>query len=394
MSGIFGLFNIISLFYVFKGLQIAIKVGREFSSLRQEPLTPAKKNLAESASFFLAVPPAVALHEFFHALATWAFDGKIVDFGYGVFWGYVVPVGDFSAGQDWFISLAGTLGNLVFGAGLWFILRSNRSSTFRYFGLRAFRFQIYFALLYYPILSIFIPNGADWRVIYDFRATPILCGITAVIHLPILYLFWKADRNGRFEQPAFSTIEAQKQFEYVEQTAVSSPSNIEIQHQYIDILRRSGMNNKAEQQAKQLLQEHPNDSIAHLQLALLLRDKNRGINKESYTHAQKALTEGITPKQAKFAHLLVGQYYLTVNKAEETISEMDKALALAEKVESSPSERAALLLLRSKAHRHHNQLMQAQQDIETVTAIAQQLGDNKLLSQCKNEMNVIAKHKR
>lgn len=394
MSGISGLFNIFALFYVFKGLQVAIKVGREWYSLRQEPLTPAKKQLAESASFFLAVPPAVLVHEFFHALATWMFGGKIVDFGYGVFWGYVVPVGDFSPAQYWFIALAGTLGSLTFGAGLWFALRHNSSSTFRYFGLRSFRFQIYFALLYYPILSIFITEGSDWRIIYDFQATPILSGLTAVIHLPILYLFWKTDRDGLFEQPAFATVDEQTQFYAVENIAALAPDDAQAQLQYIDALRRGGVSNKANQELKQFLKKHPESGIAHLELAMLLNAKNRAITKEAFTHAQQALTLGINPEAALVAHQLVGQYYLTTGRAMETIGEMDQALAMESKTAVSPDQRANLLFLRGQAYRHQSQFMQAQQDIESVTAIARQSGDNNLLARCENEMTVIAKHEK
>jgi len=394
MSGIFGLFNIIALFYVFKGLQVAIKIGREWSSLRQEPLTPAKKQLAESASFFLAVPPAVIVHEFFHALATWMFGGKIVDFGYGGFWGYVVPVGDFSAAENWFIALAGTLGSLTFGVGIWLLLRRNQFSTFRYFGLRAFRFQIYFALLYYPILSIFIAEGSDWRVIYDFQATPILSGLTAVIHLPILYLFWKTDRDGLFEQPAFATVGEQTKFYAVESNAALSPDDVQAQLQYIDALRRGGVNNKANQELKQFLKKHPESGIAHLELAMLINSKNRTVTKEVSAHAQQALMLGIGPEASLLAHQLVGRYYLTMDRGTEAIAEMDAALAIESKLTLPPLQRAQLLFLRGQAYRRQSKYMQAEQDIKAAAALAQAMGDKNLLAQCENEMNVISKHEK
>ena len=129
MPAIFGLFNLFALLYIFRGAQILFKVRNEWQSLHEEPLTRAKKHLAEQASFFIGVPPGVAIHEFCHALATWLFGGKIVDFGYGVFWGYVVPVGNFAAWQHWFIAVAGTLGNLLYGSVLYFVL-CNTSNPF------------------------------------------------------------------------------------------------------------------------------------------------------------------------------------------------------------------------------------------------------------------------
>ena len=393
MSGIFGLFNIIALFYVFKGFQVAVKVGREWASLRQEPLTPAKKQLAETASFFLAVPPAVLVHEFFHALATWMFGGKIVDFGYGVFWGYVVPVGDFSAAQDWFIALAGTLGSLTFGVGIWLLLRRNQFSTFRYFGLRAFRFQIYFALLYYPILSIFITEGSDWRVIYDFQATPILSGITAVIHLPILYLFWKTDRDGRFEQPAFATVNEQTQFHAVENIAALAPDDAQAQLQYIDALRRGGVSNKANQELKQFLKQHPESGFAHLELALLQDVKSNQVSKNVFRHAKRALELGLEPDEEMLARHLISEHYLAIGETSKAVGEIDQALAL-EGQAKSVTVKTFLLLSRGQAFRRQKQFFQAQQDIEQATILAREAGNARLLARCENEMTVIAKHEK
>ena len=148
MSNIFGLFNIFSLIYIFRSLQLSVTIGREWSLLVQEPLTRHKKSIAEQASFFIAVPLGVFWHEFGHALAVWVSGGQVAEFGYRVFWGYVVPQGMFTPAQYWFISLAGTLGSLVFGAGIWLLLKANRHSTLSYFGLRAFRFQVYFSTIY------------------------------------------------------------------------------------------------------------------------------------------------------------------------------------------------------------------------------------------------------
>lgn len=111
--------------------------------MRQEPLTGEKQRLAEQAAFFLGVPPAVFVHELAHAVAVLAFGGQVAEFGYRVFWGYVVPQG-FTALENWIIALVGTLGSLGFGALLWLVLRRHESRTLQYFGLRAFRFQIYF----------------------------------------------------------------------------------------------------------------------------------------------------------------------------------------------------------------------------------------------------------
>src|SRR5690606_35106961 len=92
------------------------------------------------------------------------------------------------------------------------LLRRNSSRTVQFFGLRAFRFQIYFSLIYYPIFTLFLPIG-DWRTIYNFSATPVLSGITAAIHALLLFLFWRADRAGAFEMIAFDSMAEQARYE-------------------------------------------------------------------------------------------------------------------------------------------------------------------------------------
>jgi hypothetical protein len=96
--------------------------------------------------------------------------------------------------------------------GAWLPLRRNPSRTMQYFRSARLRFQIYFSLLYYPIFSLFLPIG-DWRTIYDFAATPLLSGGTAVIHAALLLWFWRADRAGAFEMPAFDTAAEQAHYE-------------------------------------------------------------------------------------------------------------------------------------------------------------------------------------
>src|SRR5690606_15334335 len=154
-----GLFNLLALLYIGRAVQLAIQVIRNWNAVRQEPLTREKQRLAEQAAFFLGVPPAVFVHELAHALAVVLFGGQVAEFGYRVFWGYVVPVGSFTAIENWIIAVAGTLGSLAFGALVWLGLRRNESRTLQYFGVRAYRFQIYFSLVYYPLFSLFLPIG-------------------------------------------------------------------------------------------------------------------------------------------------------------------------------------------------------------------------------------------
>ncbi len=202
MSSLFSLFDILTIFYLFRSVQLGLKIWREWPQLRIEPFTPHKKHLAEQASYFIAVPVGVLAHEVGHVLAVWASGGQVAEFHYRAFWGYVVPIGSFTPAQSWFISIAGTLASLAFGVFIWLIFRRATSSTLRYFGVRAFRFQVYFSLVYYPLFTLFGFDG-DWKTIYDFSATPLLSAATAILHAGTLLLFWRGDRTGWFEAPSY-----------------------------------------------------------------------------------------------------------------------------------------------------------------------------------------------
>ena len=251
------IFTLLSVGNFVYGLRLGRDGWQQRATMLAEPLRPGEKRWAESAAILLAVPLGVAIHEFCHALATWLFGGQIVEFGYFFYWGYVVPVGNFSPAQDWFISLAGTLGTLAYGVGLWLLLRHHRSSLGRYFGVRALRFHLYYALIYYPLFTLFTFVG-DWRVIYDFALTPTLSGLTLGVHLLLLTGFFVYDRRGWFEMPGFTTPAGAQTFQLVQQQLALNPDDLLKQEQYIDVLRQAGAPNQAREQLRHLLRHHPN----------------------------------------------------------------------------------------------------------------------------------------
>ena len=115
------IFYAISLMQAYRAVQLAGLLRREWGSLKQEPLTVRKLGLAEQAAFYLGVPPAVLVHEIFHAIPIYAWGGEVINCGYGFYWGFVQPDRFFAPGQEWFISLAGTLGSLLIGALYWLV---------------------------------------------------------------------------------------------------------------------------------------------------------------------------------------------------------------------------------------------------------------------------------
>lgn len=391
-----GLFNVFVIIYLIRGLQIIRRIWNIRADWLGGAFTPREKGLAEQASFLLAVPVSVFFHELAHAASIWFFGGAVEEFAYRFFYGYVRPTADsfFSPAQWWFIALAGTLGSLAFGAVLWLALRRNPLPAVRYFGLRAFRFQIFFSLIYYPVFTLLGFDG-DWRIIYDdfkFEATPVLSGLTLVVHLGLLGLYWRANRNGWFEKPTFLTTRERQQFTTLEEQAVVSPHDARLQLQLVDAYRQHGEKNKARQHLRIFLKDNPNSAEGYLQLAALQAQDKRQVPKGSRDSAAKALSLGLSnPAGIVYANQLLGQYSLGVGRIDEAIGYFNQGLATAGSA-GQPDLVAQLRYHRAVAYRRKGQYDLARRDIEQAIELARASGQGGAMSHYQAELATIENH--
>ncbi len=390
MSVITVLFNVLALLYIGRALQLGIQIVRNWTEWRQEPLTRAKQQQAEQAAFYIGVPPAVLVHELMHAVAIWLFGGQVVEFGYRVFWGYVVPQGSFTPVQNWVISIAGTLGSLAFGAILWLLARRSTSSTVRYFGLRAFRFQIYFSLLYYPLMTLLLPIG-DWRTIYAFGRTPWLSLATAAAHAGLLLWFWRADRAGAFEMPAFETANAQARHEL---TAASGDPLAQLRA--IEAMRRGGASKQALRALDALLAQYPRFAEGHLQRALIFTARRGGVNREAAEAARQALAFGLRePSDAALAQSLIAFQALERGDGATALAALDAALTPAPGYDPDAlpdGQRAELHALRGQAYRRQGRYDDAYREVGLALALAQAAGRDDIVARLRQEQEIIEKH--
>lgn len=392
MSAILGLFNIFALIYIFRSVQLSIRIVKEWRQLTAPPFNRYKKHLAEQASFFIAVPIGVFFHEFSHVVATWLSGGKIIEFGYRVFWGYVIPQGDFSPLQDWFISLAGTLGSLIFGLAIWLLLRAHPVKTISYFGLRSFRYQLFFSLVYYPLFTLLGFVG-DWRTIYGFDATPLASALTVPFHLGLLLLFWWQDRHGGFEMVGHESAADQASFDVLATDVGSTPFDQPRQLHYIDALRRGGAINKARYQLNTFIKHNPNSGEGYLQLAALEIAEKSQASPKAIKHLQRALDLGLSNHAAlAFAHQMMGKYFLELGNAENAAAHLSQAIDSSRQSQVDSRQLAQLYHWRSQAYRRQRKFELAYADVVYAGELAKSIGENRLMTFYQNELHLLEQH--
>ena len=382
------MFVLVSLFNVYYGWRVFRGVGQGWTALNREPLRPEQKRLIDQAAFFLGIPLGVIIHELGHALTVLLFGGEVVDVGYGLYWGYVSHVGFYTPTELWIIAIAGTFGSLIYGVTMWLIFRRIRLSTYRYFALRVLRVHLYYSLVFYPIFTL-VSFVGDWRIIYDFNATPLLSGITLATHLGILGLFYYSDRQGIFDMPGFDTVEDQAQFEMLKADAARSPHDTKLQLKLVDAYRRGSAQHLATRQLKQYLKENPNSADGYLQLALIQAQSKRQIPAKAKDNAVKALNLGLSsPISVVQANRIAGEYSMNVGKLDEAQNRFSQGIAAARSV-GRPDLSAHLHYLRATTYRQQGKYDLALQDIQEAIRLARGTGQGQLVSQYESELATI-----
>lgn len=187
-------FDLISIFYVL----ISIKVGRDIYSSREsltdDTVTRKDRALLTQAAFFFLIPFGVLLHELGHAVAVWHAGGEVKEFQWRIFWGYVLPGGDFTKTEVWWFALCGNLVSVFLGLIPIPFLGYIKKSYIKELLLSFIKIELIYSLIVYPLFSII--SFGDWAKIYDFSVKP-YAQITIVLHaLLLFYLF----RSGIFKE--------------------------------------------------------------------------------------------------------------------------------------------------------------------------------------------------
>ena len=280
------IFTLLSIVQIYTGVRRIATVRQRWPQFVANPLETWKRRIGQDIAFYVAVPIGVLIHELGHAVVVWAFGGRVLEFGYFFFWGFVLP--DqlfFPAWREWLLSASGTVGNLLFAVVVALFLWRHKSAAIRYAAKRTVRFQVYFALIYYPAFTALLAIG-DWRTIYDFAATPILSGATAIFHALTLFAFWQMDKRDVFDEPREISAENRSRFDQLSQSG-----NIKDQIDAIIMLRNSGATRDATLQSKKLFQDNPSSGDAEMMYGLTYNTHLENPHPKTINHAKSALNK-------------------------------------------------------------------------------------------------------
>lgn len=193
----FTLFDLLSLFYVAIGIRALWTLYKNRRAFTDAELTSFDRRLAGELAFFVFVPIGVLFHELGHAAATYQAGGSIDwlggGFHYALFWGYVIPEGDFSILQGWWIALAGNLVSVLYGFLPLLFLPAVKRAWMKYTILSFSRIQLGWSLVGYPLLTLTGIDG-DWSTIYSSRTLALSLPLF-VLHVALVAGLWWLDRS-------------------------------------------------------------------------------------------------------------------------------------------------------------------------------------------------------
>ena len=317
-------FDLFSLFYLFRGALVVVQLVRNWRAFWDADITRADRQLANNLAVFVLIPLGVFLHEGGHAVATWQVGGEVVEFQWRVFWGYIIPAGEFTRLEYWWIALSGNLVSIALGLAALPLLLVVRRGIWAEIIESFAKQQSFYALVWYPALSAFTGFG-DWVAIYDFSIAP-WAHIMLGAHLALLGgLFWLdrsawAARLRLARHPAQAEALRQMETAAAGQSTAAPLAQMALQHLH------QGNTALAEDFLRRAARLDPNDPTLNAARAHLEFQRRRSGPAERAARA--ALSGGLPPELRGEMHSLLGFNLMQAGRREEAITEFTNAIGL------------------------------------------------------------------
>jgi hypothetical protein len=182
-------FDLISFIAGLICIQTLWQLFQEWPNFWDTQVTFKDQELAQRLATFVLIPIGVLLHEIGHSLATWQVGGTVSTFQWRFYWGYIVPSGNFTPVDYWWIAFSGNLVSILLGLlPIPFIPYIRK----RIVGELLYSYvciQSIYSLVAYPVMSFGL-RGGDWVNIYDFTVQP-YASLTAIVHVGLLCGLWQ-----------------------------------------------------------------------------------------------------------------------------------------------------------------------------------------------------------
>ena len=382
------IFTILSALQIYTGLKRIGRIRTHRAAWIAEPMMAWKKQLGNDIAFYAAVPIGVLIHELGHAVIVWVYGGKVVEFGYFFFWGFVLPDRAFApAWKEWLLSAAGTMGSLLFATVVGVLFWRHSSSAVRYAGKRTVRYQIYFSLIYYPLFTAVLSFG-DWRTMYDFNATPLLAGGTAAVHAIVLLGFWITDKRGWFDETAFGSAEIATRY-----ATLADSDQLSDKLERVRLMLASGSNSEAGRIARDITRNHPSSGEAHMLLALSKIASPEQVSGDVARLAEKALSLGLDKKEMlAWAHYFIGTNHRTSGRTREAIDQYGLAISAGHAADAGGTRFPALHTLyymRAIAYIMLDQFNESLPDQSAAIQLAEAAGHNHTVARYREEFSLL-----
>lgn len=353
-------FDAISLLYLLNSVRVLWKLVKNWHAFWDDDVTRADLALATQVAFFVFIPLGVFLHEAGHTLATWQVGGEVIDFQWRGFWGFIIPFGNFTLAQSWWISFSGNLVSILLGLLPIFLLTRARTRMRGELYYAFAKQQLFYALIWYPGLTLIGFNG-DWVRIYDFSIVP-FAQITLVLHLALLYSLWRLDKSvGATRWRIARDPESLSTLQKLEAAAEANPNDVQAQANlayYYHQMDERGPSKHFEKRAVRLA---PDDTRLKLIQAFIAYDQQH--YPKAAQAAKAAFGSGLSQKDQLPAHRVLASALMNMDRRAEALTHFDFALSL------SPED-SDLYYWRAVLKRLMGRLDEARSDFEQAARLA------------------------
>ena len=360
-----GLFDILSLFYAFLGVRALWTLAKNWRAFTDDALTAIDRRLATEIAFFVFIPIGVFLHELGHGVATYQVGGTIDWFGggfhYALFYGYVIPLGKFTAFQDWWIALSGNLVSIVLGFVPLAVLALTQKVWIKYTMLALARIQLGWALVGYPLLTLAGFQG-DWLTIYG--TSWLLTIPLGIAHASLVLALFLIDRSPfvkRWEVGLYAG--ANDQLKQLDATIAARPQSVDSIIARGNFFAAQNQFDLAIADYRGALKIESQNSRALYNIGQIRLIQKRYTDGEKYFRA--ALARPSDPTLAARIHFGLGFCLFHHGGAKQAIPELDAAIALDAMVPE-------FFFWRGTARRALGDEMNAQNDLAHAEALARQ----------------------